>query len=467
VNQPLFYPILNCLSDVDKMTQTIRSAEILSALSHALDLTEGQPKGHCMRTCWIGTQIGQAINLPPAEISELYYTLLLKDLGCSSNAARICQLYLTNDHQFKADFKLVDGSLSQALRFVLSHTGLESGMADRLRAVVNIMRNGGQISRELIEARCHRGADIAKLMGFSENVASSIQHLDEHWDGRGKPEGVAARAIPTAAQIALMAQVADVFHTASGREAAITEIKNRSGSWFAPDLVEVFTALADWDGLWEPLTSPQLQAHVLSIEPGGLIRISSEDDLDRVAKGFALVVDSKSPFTGGHSDRVAVFTDLIAEELGFDNQRRRWLRRAALLHDIGKLAISNSILDKPGKLTAEEFDMIKTHPLHSQSILKDVTAFADMAGIAGQHHERLDGKGYPFGLTADAISLETRIVTVSDVFDALTADRPYRKAMAPIDAFAIIDKDIGTAFDPVCVAALKSALGRVELAEAA
>ena len=449
------------------MTKAIRSAELLGALSHALDLTEGQPQGHCIRACWIGTHLGKAINLGPAELSELYYTLLLKDLGCSSNAARICQLYLTDDRQFKTDFKLIDGSLSQALRFVLSHTGLQSGMAERFRAVVNIVKNGGEISRELIDARCNRGADIARQMGFSEQVANAIQHLDEHWDGRGKPEGISARKIPTAAQIALLAQVADVFHTAAGKDAAIREIESRAGTWFAPDLVDVFVALADWDGLWEPLTSPQLKSHVLGLEPPENIRLSSEDDLDRVAQGFAMVIDSKSPFTRGHSDRVALFTDVIAEELGQSPQHRRWLRRAALLHDIGKLAISNTILDKPAKLTDDEFAVVKTHPSHSAAILKDVAAFADMADIAGHHHERLDGKGYPHGLKDDQISFDTRIVTTADVFDALTADRPYRKAMTPLEAFVIMDKDLGTAFDPMCLTALKSALHRLQLAEAA
>jgi putative nucleotidyltransferase with HDIG domain len=305
------------------------------------------------------------------------------------------------------------------------------------------------------------------MMGFSDDVATSIQNLDEHWDGRGKPEGIAARKIPTAAQIALLSQVADVFHTASGKDAAIREIESRSGTWFAPDLVEVFKALADWDGLWEPLSSPELQSHVLSLEPADHQRMATEDDLDRVAKGFAMVIDSKSPFTSGHSDRVAVFTDLIAEELGHAEPHRRWLRRAALLHDIGKLAISNTILDKPAKLTDEEYAVIKTHPVHSQNILKSVTAFADMADIAAHHHERLDGKGYPHGLKAGEITLGTCIVTVADVFDALTADRPYRKAMSAREAFVIMDKDVGLAFDSTCLSALKSALKRAELAEAA
>jgi HD-GYP domain-containing protein (c-di-GMP phosphodiesterase class II) len=449
------------------MQQTIRSAELIAALSHALDLTEGQPEGHSVRCCWIGMQLGNAINLSRPELSELYYALLLKDLGCSSNAARICQLYLSDDRSFKADFKLIDGSLSQALRFVVSHTGLESGMAERFRAVINIMRNGGEISRELIEARCHRGADIARMMGFSDAVAISIQHLDEHWDGRGKPEGIAARKIPVSAQIALMAQVIDVFHTSSGRAAAIREIEGRSGSWFAPDLVMVFSALSDWDELWEKLSSSDLKAAVLDLEPAEFTRNCNDDDLDRIAQGFAMVIDSKSPFTRGHSDRVALFTDLIAEQLGYDASRRRWLRRAALLHDIGKLAISNTILDKPAKLTDEEFAAIKTHPAHSAAILSAVPAFADMAKIAGGHHERLDGRGYPLGLADAEINLDTRIVTTADVFDALTADRPYRKAMTPSEAFAIMDKDIGTAFDPQCLGALKTALRLAEQQRAA
>ncbi len=131
-----------------------------------------------------------------AEIWELYYTLLLKDLGCSSNAARICQLYLTDDLTFKHDFKRIDGSLPQALRFVLSHTGLKAGLAERFRAIINIFQNGGEIARELIETRCHRGADIARKMRFPEAVALGIQNLDEHWDGGGKPTGAQRRGHP-------------------------------------------------------------------------------------------------------------------------------------------------------------------------------------------------------------------------------------------------------------------------------
>ncbi len=436
----------------------IRSAELIGALSRALDITEGQPQGHCHRVCWLGMKLGEGINLSREELSDLYYALLLKDLGCSSNAARICQLYLADDLNFKSDFKKIDGSLSQALRFVLSHTGLEKGVAERFRAIVNILRNGGEISRELIEARCHRGADIARQMGFSNRVADAIQNLDEHWDGSGKPEGLRRRDIPVASQIALMAQVADMFHTAGGRAAATREVLGRSGTWFDTDLIDVFTNIAEWDEFWDPLTAPDLSTQILALEPQEHIRLADDDYLDRVAKGFAMVVDSKGSFTSGHSNRVALYADMIAEKLGLDVTHRRRLSRAALLHDIGKLGISNGILDKPAKLTDDEFATIKTHPILSANILRSIPALADMVEVAEGHHERLDGAGYPHGLRGDEIAMDVRIVSVADVFDALTADRPYRKAMSVADALALMQKDIGASFDARCFDALSVAL---------
>ena len=169
------------------------------------------------------------------QIWELYYTLLLKDLGCSSNAARICRLFLTDDLTFKHDVKTIDGSLPQALRFVLSHTGLKSGLTERFRSLVHVFLNGGQIERELIETRCHRGAEIARKMRFSEGVAAGIQNLDEHWDGGGQPLGLRGRGIPVYARIALMAQVVDVFQTAQGAGAAMREVEAAPAAGSTPN----------------------------------------------------------------------------------------------------------------------------------------------------------------------------------------------------------------------------------------
>lgn len=440
----------------------LRLSQLLGALSHALDLTEGQPPGHCVRCCWIGTRIGQALGLPDLQMWELYYTLLLKDLGCSSNAARICELYLADDLSFKHDFKTVSEHLPHVLGFVFSHTGLKAGLADRLRAIVNILQNGGTIAHEMIETRCQRGADIARQLRFPPSVCDGIRSLDEHFNGGGKPAHLTGAAIPLYARIALLAQVIDVFHTASGQEAALAEIRKRSGVWFDPELVATFERIATDPAFWDRLASEDLSEHVFDLEPAQRWIVVDETYLDDIARAFAQIIDSKSPFTSGHSEWVAVYADLVAEELGFSVERRRWLKRAALLHDIGKLGVSNAILDKNGKLDDVEWIAMRNHAALSEGILEKIDAFRDMGRIGGAHHERLDGRGYPRGLKAEDLDLETRIVSVSDVFDALTADRPYRAAMPIPKALGIMREDVGKAFDPDCFAALERAIARLD-----
>lgn len=439
----------------------LKLAELISALSHALDITEGQPEGHCVRCCWIGMHIGREIGLNEHELWELYYTLLLKDLGCSSNAARICELYLTDDLQFKRDFKTVGDSLPQVVRFVLQHTGLQAGLAERFRSVLHIFKDGPEISRELIQTRCQRGAEIARLLRFSEGIASGIYSLDEHWNGQGKPARLAGKAIPVYARIALLAQVIDVFHTADGVDAALAEVRHRSGQWFDPEQVQAVEHLASNPEFWSMLRAPGIEKAVLALEPGNHEVPLDDDYLDDIAAAFGQVVDSKSPYTSGHSARVALYTDLIAESLGLDKERRRWLKRGALLHDVGKLGVSNSVLDKAGQLDAQEWQAVRAHAALTESILSRIDAFSELARVAGAHHERLDGGGYPRGLKAENITMETRIITTADIFDAITAERPYRGAIPIPQALDMMGKTVGTALDPDCYAALVQAMAQL------
>lgn len=439
-------------------SKDLRLSELIGALSHALDMTEGQPPGHCVRCCWIGMHIGQEIGLSDMQLWELYYTLLLKDLGCSSNAARICELYLTDDRSFKHDFKTVGDSLPQVIGFVLSHTGLKAGLAERFRSVMRILREGGEIAQELISTRCQRGADIARQLHFPEGVALGIYSLDEHFNGNGKPARLKGLDIPIYSRIALLAQVIDVFHATSGAQAAVDEVRQRSGTWFDPELVWAFEAIASDAGFWRVLSSPGVEQSVLALEPPGGRVTLDEDYLDDIAAAFGQVVDSKSPYTAGHSSRVAIYTDLISEGLGLSPQRRRWLKRGALLHDVGKLGVSNSVLDKAGKLDSDEWESVQLHAAYTETILSRIDAFTELARIAGAHHERLDGTGYPRGLSAPDIAMETRIITTADIFDAITADRPYRAAIPIPVALDMMKKTVGTALDPACFDALQTAL---------
>ena len=439
----------------------IRLSELIAALSQALDITEGQPEGHCIRCCWIGMHVGRELGMPDEDLWNLYYTLLLKDLGCSSNAARICELYLTDALAFKQDFKTVGDSLPQVLKFVLKHTGLKAGLAERFRAVMTILRDGPQIAHDLIATRCQRGAEIARLLRFPESVAQGIYSLDEHYNGQGKPEKLAGQAIPLFSRIALLAQVVDVFHTADGARAAQAEVRQRAGSWFDPQLVQAFGRVAQSGAFWSMLRSQEIAAAVAALEPANRSVPVDEDYLDDIAAAFGQVVDSKSPYTSGHSERVALYTDMIAEAMGVTPERRRWLKRGALLHDVGKLGVSNSVLDKAGKLDADEWHAVQQHAHYTETILSRIDAFAELAIVAAAHHERLDGKGYPRGLTGENISLETRIITTADIFDAITADRPYRGPIPIPKALDIMAETVGTAIDAECFAALQAALARL------
>ena len=435
--------------------QALKLSELMGALSHALDITEGQPEGHCVRCCWIGMHIGQQLGLPAEQRWELYYTLLLKDLGCSSNASRICELYLSDDLAFKRDFKWVDGSLPQVLRFVLRHTGPAAGLMDRLKALGGILTNGDAIAQELILTRCTRGADIARQLRFSERVAQGIHSLDEHWNGQGRPEGLAGSAIPLLARIALLAQVVDVANNSGGQATVTAELRQRSGKWFDPALVDAFLAVAASAPFWVTLNSPAVEAQVFALEPGGHEAVLDEDYLDDIAEAFGQVVDAKSPFTAGHSARVGLYTALLAESLDVPESRRRWLKRGALLHDVGKLGVSNAILDKPGKLDEREWAAVRRHAVYTEAILGRIQIFDELARVSAAHHERLDGGGYPRGLKAADIALETRIITTADIFDAITAERPYRGAVPVDQTLAIMANTVGTAIDADCFAHLK------------
>lgn len=417
---------------------SIALSGVIGALSYALDIAEGQPPGHAVRSCLIGMRLAAELDLSAAERSDLFYALLLKDAGCSANANRMAMLFGTDDRAAKATSKLVDWTNPRAaFMWSLRTVAPEAGLRRRLHVLRGVGREG-EVTRKFMEARCDRGAEIARMLFLSETTAGAIRSLDEHWDGRGMPDGLRGEDIPMAARILCLAQTVEVFHSAGGLKAARRMARKRSGRWFDPLLVDAFLRFCHDRDFWAALEDPT----VSEWEPPDLALAGDEDRLDRIAEAFARVIDAKSPFTARHSERVAAIADVTAAGLGFDLDERRLLRRAALLHDIGKLAISNRILDKPDRLTEEEFRAIQTHPVHTLRILERAPCFAELADLAANHHEKLDGSGYPRGLDADDLDLPMRVLAVADVYEALTAQRPYRAPLPVHEALAIIDRDV-------------------------
>lgn len=435
-------------------------SQILSAFSYALDLTDGQPAGHSIRCSFIATRLGQHLGLAKSELRDIYYATMLKDLGCSSNAARIANIYMVDDRKFKHDFKFIDNSISAKLKFVFTQTAATQGWLTRVRALGHAIKNSDDIANEMIYTRCTRGADIARTLRFSENVADAIAHLDEHWDGSGEPWSKTKDDIPLGARIALLAQIADVFFMVGGPDAARQEIEERSGTWLDPFLSHAFLAMTEDPEFWTMLGADDIERRLVAMEPDEAPVMVDEDYLDDIATAFGQVIDSKSPFTGGHSLRVGHLCDQLAEHMGFDPLHRRRLKRAAMLHDVGKLGISSQILEKPGKLDDAEWVQMRRHAEYTAEILGRIPCLNDIAAIAAAHHERLDGCGYPLKLSAADICVDTRIITLCDIYDALTADRPYRDAMPTEKALAILESEAGKAVDPDCLAAFKELVAK-------
>ena len=433
----------------------LRFSEIISALSVALDITTGQPKGHGMRTALIGMRLAEELRLTSADRSALFYALLLKDVGCSSNAAKIAHLFGADDHLVKRATRLIDWTKpSENLAHCWQHVAPGGSLMHKLMKIAAMAIQGEKGACRISEARCHQGATIASMLQLPEATSRAIYDLDEHWNGRGFPGGLQGEEISLLGRICCLAQTVEVFVMTYGLGTAIEVACQRSGEWFDPQLISALLSFKNDQPFWERLNAEHLVAELAHWEPADALLLVDQVGLDRIAEAFAKVVDAKSPWTYKHSNRVADISVGVARKLGCSEELARDIRRAALLHDLGKLGVPNTILDKPGKPTDEEMAIIQKHPEYTEQILGQVKAFAVLADVAGSHHERLDGKGYHRCRRGDEIPWVGRVLAVSDICEALSAQRPYRDAMPWEKIKGILQADAGRGVDPDCLQAL-------------
>jgi HD-GYP domain-containing protein (c-di-GMP phosphodiesterase class II) len=436
---------------------SLRIAEVVSALSFALDLTTGRPMGHSVRACVLGMRIAGEINLAPDFQNDLYYALLLKDAGHSSNASTFFHALGPDDIKAKRDVNTTDWTrLSwETLEYALSHAGPGKSLPQRVHDLLCIALTQRRHQRQVTQIRSERGAALARQMGLSEGTAAAIASLDEHWNGSGNPRGLKRDQIPMLSRIMLLAQTLEVAWATSGPDTALDIAEERSGRWFDPGLVRAAWSLAARGALWNDLSSEHLHSSVVHLDTQEKGMVYGDTTLDSICLAFADIVDSKSPFTYQHSNGVANAAVTIARTLGLPAERVMFLRHAGLLHDLGKLSIPNTVLEKPGKLDPAEWELMRLHPFYTWKILSYISGFHELSQVSAAHHERLDGSGYFSGLGAEQLSLEMRILSVADVFDALSAKRPYRDALPRETVFQIMRKDTPRALDPRCVDALQ------------
>jgi HD-GYP domain-containing protein (c-di-GMP phosphodiesterase class II) len=435
--------------------ESLTLGSLLASLSRALDLTEGQAMGHSVVACLIALRIADAIGLSAEERADLHLAMLLKDAGCSSNATRMFEIFGGDETAAKRDVKTCNWCSPLAgIGFALQHAAPHLGVGARIRQLFQITQTPGNVMQTLTQIRCERGANIVRLLGLGERVAETVYSLDEHWNGLGSPEGLRKTNIPLLSRIACLAQTVAVFHMHVDKNHALRVAKKRTKTWFDPQLVTALFSFADDTKFWQYVkTHPNEVLHTLTQD-----RLSQpllQIDINQICLAFAAIVDAKSPYTANHSRRVADYAVHIAKKLGLSATIQTQIWQAGLLHDLGKLGVPSAILEKPDRLTPEEWTIIRKHPDWTGNVLQDVPALVRVRAIAVAHHEKLDGTGYGQGLLARDLDTPMRVLAIADIWDALTADRPYRAGMSHEDALAILQKDAGTALDADGIAMLK------------
>jgi putative nucleotidyltransferase with HDIG domain len=436
---------------------SLRMSEIISALSLALDLTEGQPMGHSVNSCLLGMRLAKELRLSKRDSANLYFALLLKDTGCSSNAARMYEVFGGDEIKAKREVKTQDWSrvTPEGLGYLMRNVLPGKPAHERLMAIAQVALHRDKQAKEFTEIRCERGAQTALRLGFSEQTAEAIKYLDEHWNGKGYPKGMRGEGIPMLSRIMNLVQTLEVFAMLNGPADAFQVARERSGSWFDPEVVRAAGALERDEELWPALHDGSTRARVIDMQPEEDVLLVDDAAIDNVCEAFAEVIDAKSPYTNQHSKRVTKIAVAIGERLGLAQKDLMVLRRASLLHDIGKLSVPNSILDKQGPLSTSEWETMRLHPYYTQRILEKIQGFQHLAFIASTHHEKLDGSGYYRNLRSTQLPGEARALVVADIFDAMSSTRPYREAMPLEKVFEIMAREVPHKLDARCFEALK------------
>jgi HD-GYP domain-containing protein (c-di-GMP phosphodiesterase class II) len=331
----------------------------------------------------------------------------------------------------------------------------------RVRAATFVVTRGKSFGKRHETASCEVARETARRLGMPGTLQRALYEIHEWWRGGGAPRGLQGEEIALSARIARVASDAALFDDIGGPELATDALRRRAGGTLDPSIVQVFIGKA------RPLLAEanvgDPRERILQVEPEPAIH-KDRDELPQVAAAFGALADLKTPFTYGHSKDVARLAKAAAESLRLDTASVSRLHVAALLHDLGRVGISNAIWEKPGPLSAAEWEQVRMHPYHSERILANSRAFEPIASIAGMHHERLDGSGYHRGSRARDIPAASRVLAAADAFQAMTQKRPYREALTPDQAATeLVGDSRAGRLDPDVVAAVLEAAGTQRL----
>ncbi len=406
-------------------TSGVRLSEVVAAVSLAADLGLGQPMEHVLRSCMIATGFARHLEVSEDDLEATYWVTLLVTVGCTGASYELTPLF-GDDIAWRSRWHDVGPSALSQLRYHLGRAGNDRTAAGRLRVRADLMRTGMRAVQDSLVAHCHVSGRLGERVGLDPRISADLDQTFARWDGKGVPRGLGGDRIALPMQICQMADGIEVWHREEGIQGAVNHVRAGAGTFFDPALVEAWTRVAadvlasvgvesSWDAVIgaEPRPRPPLM----------------QGELDELLEVVADYADLKSPWFAGHSRGVADLAATAARHAGVPESDVTNLRRAALLHDLGRNGVPNTIWDKAGPLTESELERAQLHAYYTDRVVRRAGALAHLAPIASAAHERADGSGYPRGIGGDTIPMLGRILGAADAYHAMLEPRPYRAAM--------------------------------------
>jgi HD-GYP domain-containing protein (c-di-GMP phosphodiesterase class II) len=423
-------------TDLKQTAKELRLAEIIASLSLATDLGNAFPLEKALRNTVLAVGLGQAVGLSGQDLSDVYYLSLLRYLGCTAFAHELAAV-VQDDNAMRGLLAPVDGRpVPEVLRTAIRGLDRASGPVARARAVGRFVTRGKNLKPQMVAADCEVAARLATRLGMSQGVRRGLAYIFAQWDGSGIPSA-AKDAIPMPARILLIVHITELWYRLAGPDGAMSALARERGRSFDPQLADAFFPIAKARLAEISVKSVWQIALDCEPEPRPWVPTSRLDD---VAAAFADFADLKSSYTLGHSSGVAKLAMTAAQLAGIDTDRWNAIYRSALLHDLGRVSVPTAIWEKPGRLTAAEWERVRLHPYYTERALAQSPVLQPLAQLAGSHHERLDGSGYHRAVPASMLSTEARLIAAADAYHAMTEDRPHRRPLS----VSAISKELGT-----------------------
>jgi HD-GYP domain-containing protein (c-di-GMP phosphodiesterase class II) len=440
-----------------KPMPAVRLAELVASLTLAIDLGRGQPQEHVLRQTVIASRLARLAGLPEDAQATTYYVSLMAWVGCVADSHEMAG-WFGDDNQLRVDIFPVNKVGLPLLRFLIDSIPDDVSPLHRISMTGQILAGGLRSAKEMYVMHCQVAGDIAERLGLHEDVCRALPQAFARWDGRGVPVGLGASDIEPVMRVVHIAEDAEVFHRIGGTDAAIRLLRDRAGSEFDPELVTICCDNADQ--VFAGLESIDAWSEVID-GCATLDRGLDDAELTGVLRVFADYADLKSPWFTGHSRAVGTLAAAAATHAGLSTVEITLVERAGLVARLGALGVSAGVWDKPGALSAAEWERVRTVPYLTERILSRQPRLAEIGQIAGMCRERMDGSGYPRGLSGAAIPQAARVLAAAARYQTLSEDRPHRSTVDAATRDRMLSEEVAAGqLDAAAVRAVLTAAGR-------